>query len=82
MKPEIRMMVWDRDNGKCQFVFPNGRKCGAPAGEVHHVQPRKMGGRHGKAKADSENPNNYECRCWLHNHAVLIDGRYYMGHTE
>ena len=79
MKPSLRLAVWDRDNGQCQNII-DGQKCLKPASEPHHIIPKGMGGRHGKAKVESESLDNYESRCLQCHHTILLEGKRYMGH--
>jgi len=44
----IRKEVWDRDGGRCRLI-KNGKVCGAPAAEVHHIIPLSKGGTNTKA---------------------------------
>jgi hypothetical protein len=57
---EVKRAVWTRDEGRCAFVAPNGRRC-AEVGllEFHHVVPYANGG--------SATPPNIELRCRAHN---------------
>ena len=82
MNKRTRFYVWDRDDGRCQFKFPDGQRCLAPASQVHHIKAKKMGGRKGKGKEEIERIENYECRCIKHHLWTYIDGKYYMGHKE
>jgi hypothetical protein len=58
----------------CQWCGYNGSL------EQHHVIPKRMGGRHGKAKAESESPDNLVtlcrvCHAAVHGiRAILVDG--------
>ena len=56
--------ILERDNHQCQTILPSGRKCLEYAETVHHIQHKKMGGRHGKAKVFSESDENKEAQCW------------------
>ncbi len=54
--------ILERDERKCQTII-DGKKCGAYAETVHHIQHKKMGGRHGAAKVFSESDENKEAQC-------------------
>lgn len=56
----VKREVWRRDEGRCAFVAPDGRRCGSYDGvEFHHVQPYAVGGQ--------ATPTNIEMRCRAHN---------------
>lgn len=57
----IRRIVWDRDQGYCQYVDPlTGRICGAQHGlQLDHIAPFAQGGGH--------NPENLRLLCGAHN---------------
>lgn len=56
----VKREVWRRDQGRCAFAAPDGRRCGSEHGvEFHHVQPYAVGG--------EATPANIEMRCRAHN---------------
>lgn len=56
----VKRVVWRRDQGRCAFVAPDGRRCGSEHGvEFHHVQPYAVGG--------EATTTNIEMRCRAHN---------------
>ena len=56
----VKREVWQRDQGRCAFVAPDGRRCGSEHGvEFHHVQPYAAGG--------ESTTKNIEMRCRAHN---------------
>lgn len=56
----VKREVWRRDQGRCVFVAPDGRRCGSTSGvEFHHVQPVATGG--------AATSSNLEMRCRAHN---------------
>jgi hypothetical protein len=56
----VKREVWRRDEGRCAFVAPDGRRCESTSGvEFHHVQPYATGGPATTA--------NIEMRCRAHN---------------
>ncbi len=55
--------ILERDNYECQTII-DGEKCLRFAETVHHIQHKKMGGRHGKALEFSESDENKEAQCW------------------
>ena len=56
----VKREVWRRDQGRCAFVAPDGRRCGSEHGvEFHHVQPYAAGG--------EATTTNLEMRCRAHN---------------
>lgn len=56
----VKRDVWRRDQGRCAFVAPDGRRCGSEQGvEFHHVQPYAVGG--------EATTTNIEMRCRAHN---------------
>lgn len=56
MDTRTRLLVIERDEGTCQ-------ECGGPGQEIHHVVPKRMGGRHGEAKKRSESIDNLQLLC-------------------
>ncbi len=67
---QVRAEVWKRDGGKCRAIN-NGKVCGAPAKEVHHIVPLSKGGTNTKA--------NLLCLCETchnrrHNHLMRSRG--------
>lgn len=74
----LRLEVFERDEGMCQYILPDGHKCLRPASDCHHRIPKGMGGRPNL----KETIDDLECRCYLHNHAILCDGKYHLGHTK
>jgi hypothetical protein len=66
---EVKRAVYVRDCGRCAFVSPSGRQCGARGlVEFHHVRPYAAGGR--------PTVDNIELRCRAHNayEAVVFFG--------
>lgn len=56
----VKREVWRRDQGRCAFVAPDGRRCGSEHGvEFHHTQPYAVGG--------EATTTNIEMRCRAHN---------------
>jgi len=56
----VKRRVWIRDGGRCAFVSPDGRRCGARRFvEFHHMDPYGAGG---KPTVD-----RIELRCGVHN---------------
>lgn len=56
----IKREVFRRDDGRCAYVAPDGRKCGSTSGvEFHHLRPYAVGGEATAA--------NLEMRCRAHN---------------
>jgi hypothetical protein len=65
----VRREVWQRDQGRCAFVAPSGRRCESTAFlEYHHVRPYGAGG--------GTTAPNIQLRCQAHNahEAVLFYG--------
>lgn len=57
----VRDVVWRRDEGRCAFVSPDGRRCESTAWlEYDHVRPWARGGR-------SDDPANIRLLCRAHN---------------
>jgi hypothetical protein len=80
LNDRIRLEVFERDEGLCQWIDPvTEMKCLKPASDCHHRVPKGMGGRPNL----KETTKDLECRCNLHNHAVYVasEQKYYMGHT-
>jgi 5-methylcytosine-specific restriction endonuclease McrA len=66
---DVRREVWRRDEGRCAYVSPDGRRCGSTYQlEFHHVEPFAKGGPATVA--------NLGLRCKRHNgfHAALDFG--------
>jgi 5-methylcytosine-specific restriction endonuclease McrA len=55
----VRRTVWRRDDGRCAFVWRDGRCTERSFLEYHHVQPYAAGGAAATA--------NIELRCRAHN---------------
>lgn len=56
----VKRLVWRRDQGRCAFVAPDGRRCGSDHGvEFHHIQPFARGG--------PATVENIALRCRAHN---------------
>ena len=47
---EVRREIRERSGGLCERKLPDGRRCLAPASDIHHIVPKGMGGRHGAMK--------------------------------
>lgn len=57
----VRDRVWRRDEGRCAFISPDGRRCAARSGlEFDHVKPWALGG-------GSDDPRNVRLLCRAHN---------------
>jgi 5-methylcytosine-specific restriction endonuclease McrA len=70
---EVRRQVYERDQGRCAYVAPDGRRCGSTwQVEVHHVGAAALGG--------SATLANLELRCRGHNRleAERVFGRAHM----
>jgi 5-methylcytosine-specific restriction endonuclease McrA len=66
----VKDAAWRRDNGRCAFLGPDGRRCGAKAGlEFDHVRPWAVGG-------SSDDPSNVRVLCAAHN---LLEARRVFG---
>ncbi len=75
----VRTEVGDRCNGTCERIV-DGKRCNRPAAEIHHKVNKSSGGRKGEAKKQIEHIENYEARCQLCHHTIVLDGRRYHGH--
>lgn len=61
---EVKDEVWRRDEGRCAYVSPAGRRCETRAGlEYDHVVPWVFGGR-------SDTAHNIRLMCRAHNQAA------------
>jgi len=57
----VKKIVWERDDGRCAWRFPEGTVCGSRDWiEYDHVKPFAKGGR-------SDSPRNVRLLCRLHN---------------
>lgn len=57
----VKKIVWERDDGRCAWRFPEGMVCGSRDWiEYDHVKPFAKGGR-------SDSPRNVRLLCRLHN---------------
>lgn len=57
----VRDAAWERDEGRCAFIAPDGRRCGARAWlEYDHVRPWALGG-------PSDDSENVRLLCRTHN---------------
>jgi len=57
----VKKIVWERDDGRCAWRFPEGTVCGSKDWiEYDHVKPFAKGGR-------SDSPRNVRLLCRLHN---------------
>jgi 5-methylcytosine-specific restriction endonuclease McrA len=58
---QVKDLVWKRDQGRCQYVAPDGRRCNERGFlEFDHVQPFAKGG-------SSDDPQNLRLTCRAHN---------------
>ncbi len=57
----VKRMVWERDNGRCNYIMPGGNVCGAQK-DLHfdHIIPWSKGG-------SSTDPKNIQILCSKHN---------------
>lgn len=63
----VRNTVFKRDKGECQYVSPDGRKCGSRIlVEVDHIQPRFAGGK--------DSIENLRLLCKQHNRHRYLKG--------
>lgn len=68
LSPWTARLVWERAGGLCEH-------CKAPGVQIHHKEPRGMGGRHGRAKQLSDDPENLELLCLkCHGNVSLAKG--------
>jgi hypothetical protein len=70
---DVRRAVWERDQGRCTYLSPDGRRCESRWQlELDHVEPVAVGGR--------STFENTRLRCKPHNglHAEEVFGRTYM----
>jgi hypothetical protein len=66
----VRRVVWERDEGRCKYISPDGHRCEETRRiEPHHLDPWVLAG-------SSNNPDDYELRCQRHND---YEGRLYFG---
>jgi hypothetical protein len=57
----VKRIVWERDDGRCAWRFPEGTVCGSKDWiEYDHVKPFAKGGK-------SDSPRNVRLLCRLHN---------------
>ncbi|MBI5209607.1 MAG: HNH endonuclease [Elusimicrobia bacterium] len=57
----VKREAWTRDQGRCAYVSPSGRRCGAAAWlEYDHIRPWALGGR-------SDDGGNIRLLCRAHN---------------
>jgi 5-methylcytosine-specific restriction endonuclease McrA len=68
---KIRDEVWARDGGRCRAI-KDGKVCGAPAKEVHHIIPLSKGGTNTKANLISL---CLSCHDKRHNHLFRARSR-------
>ena len=47
----------------CEIILPNGKRCCAPGAELHHIEPKKLGGRKGRFKEISDSEENLALSC-------------------
>jgi len=72
---EVRRQVWKRDQGRCAWIGPDGRRCGSTWKlELHHVVEAALGG--------PSTVDNLALRCRGHNvlDAEATFGRAHMAH--
>lgn len=63
-----RIRIWERDEGTCQV-------CRGPGEEIDHIEPKRMGGRHGPAKIISESDDNLQLICMVCHYQKHSGGR-------
>lgn len=62
----VRQQVWRRDEGRCSFKTPDGRRCEGRGGiEFDHIIPYALGG-------PSNKPENIRLLCRAHNQLAAI----------
>jgi len=70
---EVRRQVWKRDDGRCAWIGPDGRRCGSKWRlELDHIHPAALGG--------PSTLDNMRVLCGAHNklHAEQTFGRAHM----
>ncbi|MFA4873976.1 MAG: HNH endonuclease signature motif containing protein [bacterium] len=61
----VKDTVWQRDQGRCRYVGPDGRRCDERGGlEFDHVKPWAKGG-------SSNDPENIRILCRTHNQLAM-----------
>ncbi len=70
---EVKRQVWERDQGRCAWIGPDGRRCGSTFMlEFDHIEPAALGG--------ASTVDNVRVACRPHNwfHAEQTFGRAHM----
>jgi hypothetical protein len=66
----VTRIVWERDEGRCKYISPDGHRCEESRRVVpHHLDPWVLAG-------SPDDPAAYELRCQRHND---YEGRLYFG---
>jgi len=69
----VKRQVWERDQGRCAWIGPDGRRCGSTFMlEFDHIEPAALGG--------ASTVDNVRVACRPHNwfHAEQTFGRAHM----